>query len=137
MFTRYQADLTVARKQVIEQQTRRCGALQIHERKIVPAGRTPDAHDLGPAGRKEIQHRVVSFRLHDDGAVHLKRVEAVAGPEWRNEAKGNTLAKAVTAAAAAISMRKPSLDGPAATAKGIDETSAIDPALPVRNRCAR
>lgn len=37
------------------------------------------------------------------------------------------------AAEAAISIRKPSRDGPAATSKGIEEASAIVPVLPLRS----
>jgi len=44
---------------------------------------------------------------------------------------------AVIAADAAISIRKPSFDGPAATANGIDDARAMVLAPPVRNRCAR
>lgn len=41
-----------------------------------------------------------------------------------------------TAAVAAISIRKPSRDEPAATEKGIDDASAIIPVHPVRRCCA-
>ena len=40
------------------------------------------------------------------------------------------------AAEAAISIRKPSREGPAAIAKGIDDASAIVPVRPLRRPCA-
>ncbi|MDT4830063.1 hypothetical protein FQZ97_635100 [compost metagenome] len=43
---------------------------------------------------------------------------------------------AAAAATAATSIRKPRRDGPPATAKGIDDSSTIMCASPVRSRCA-
>lgn len=132
-----QADVTVHGKQMVEQKLRRRAALQIHEGNVLPARRATDAHDVHAAIGKEIEDRIVAFGLHNDRAVHFERIEAVTGPKRRHEARDMPRENAVTAAAAAISIRKPSREGPAATAKGMEETRAIEPARPVRRRWAR